>query len=176
MAEAGVLERRFVASGELIMEQGDVGHNAYLIQSGDVSVYTESDEKRVELARMGPGQIIGEMALLGVGMRSATVRAVTDCNLIVITREVLEDKLQKSDPTIRALVMMLIKRIAQSNKTLLRQGGSLDDMSDVVRAIYEEMYSSLPVQQKKSVELAIMPPMENFLNAIRDFRSRYEIK
>lgn len=175
MADQGILERRFVTGGEIIIQQGDMGHNAFLIQSGDVVVYTEAESKYVELARMGPGQIIGEMALVAVGMRTATVRALTDCNLIIITRETLQDKLQKSDPTVRALVSMLMKRIAQSNKALLRSGGDLDDMTDIVSAIYQELYSSLPVQQKKSLEISLLPPMEAFLAAIKDFRSRYEL-
>lgn len=173
--DSGVLERRVLARGAILIEQGDMGHDAFLIQSGEISVYTESEGKRVELARMGPGQIVGEMALVAVGLRTATVQALTDCNLIVITREILNDKLQKSDPTVRALVQMLMKRIALSNKALLRKGGDLDDMSDVVTSIYQELHSSLPVQQKKSLEILLLPPMEAFLKAVQDFKSRYDI-
>ena len=173
MSEPGVLARRAVPRGEVIIHQGEMGVSAFLIQSGDVVVYTESDGKRVELARMGAGQIIGDMALVVDAPRSASVQALTDCNLIVITRDVLNEKLQKSDPTIRALVQMLMKRIAQNNKALLRKGGDLNDMADVVRAIYQELHSSLPAQQKKSLETALVPPMDAFLDAIKDFRSRY---
>lgn len=173
MSEPGVLERRAVPRGEVIIHQGEMGVSAFLIQSGDVVVFTESDGKRVELARMGAGQIIGDMALVVDAPRSASVQALTDCNLIVITRDVLNEKLQKSDPTIRALVQMLMKRIALNNKALLRKGGDLNDMADVVRVIYQELHSSLPAQQKKSLETALVPPMDAFLAAIKDFRSRY---
>ncbi len=175
MTEAGILERRAAHKGEVIISQGEMGVSAFLIQSGDVVVYTEGDGKRVELARMGAGQIIGEMALVVDAPRSASVQALTDCSLIVITREVLNDKLQKSDPTVRALMQMLMKRIAQSNKALLRKGGDLNDMTGMVTSIYQELHSSLPPQQKKSLEVALLPPMEAFLSAIRDFRSRYDL-
>lgn len=171
-----ILERRVIVRGETIIQQGDVGHNAFLIQSGEVLVFTELDGKRVELARMGPGQIIGEMALISSDIRTATVQALTDCNLIVITRDTLNDKLLKSDPTVRALVTMLMKRLEQSNKAMLRKGGSLDDMADVVSAIYQELHSSIPVQQKKSLELALIPPMDAFLKAIANFRQRYDLQ
>ncbi len=173
MTDPGVLERRVVPRGGVIIQQGEEGFSAFLIQSGDAVVFTEQDGKRVELARLGPGQIIGEMALVVDAPRSASVQALTDCNLITITREVLHDKLQKSDPTIRALVQMLMKRIAQNNKALLRKGGDLNDMADVVTAIYQELHSSLPAQQKKSLEISLLPPMDAFLAAIKDFRSRY---
>lgn len=175
MTEAGILERRAVPRGDTIIYQGEMGVSAFLVQSGEVVVFTEADGKKIELARMGPGQIVGEMALVVDSPRTATVQAVTDCNLIVITREVLQEKLQKSDPTIRALVPMLMKRIAQSNKALLRQGGHLDDMEGLIRSLYQELHASLPAAQKKSLEMAVEGPMHDFLKAIGDFRSRYDM-
>lgn len=175
MTEPGVLERRAVPKGEVIISQGEMGVSAFLIQSGDVAVFTESGGKRVELARMGAGQIIGEMALVVDTPRSATVQALTECNLIVITRDTLNSKLEKSDPTVRALVTMLMKRLAQSNKAQLRSGGDLNDLLETVSAIYQELHSSLPVQQKKSLEISLLPPMEAFLAAINDFRRRYNL-
>lgn len=175
MAEPGILERRAVAKGDIIIAQGKSGFEAFLIQSGEVVVYTEANGKRVELAQMGPGQIIGEMALVVDAPRTATVQALSECNLIVITRETLNDKLQKSDPTVRALVTMLMKRLAQSNKAQLRKGGDLGDMLDIVPAIYQELHSSLPIAQKKSLELSLQPPMDAFLAAIKDFRKRYAL-
>lgn len=174
MSEPSILERRAIQRGETIIVQGEMGVSAFLIQSGDVVVFTELDGKRVELARMGPGQIVGEMALVVDSPRTATVQALTDCNLIVITRDTLRDKLQKSDPTIRALVSMLMKRLAQSNKALLRKGGNLDDMVDLISSVYQELHMSLPAQQKKSLEISLLPPMDTFLKAVKDFRERYD--
>lgn len=176
MAEPGVLERRAAAKGDIIIAQGQSGIEAFLIQSGEVAVYTEAHGKRVDLAQMGPGQIFGEMALVVDAPRTATVQALSECNLIVITRETLNDKLQKSDPTIRALVTMLMKRLAQSNKAQLRKGGDLGDMLSIVPAIYQELHSSLPAAQKKSLEISLQPSMAAFLDAINDFRRRYGLE
>ncbi len=173
MAEAGVLERRSAAKGEIIIEQGKPGIEAFLIQSGEVVAYTEAEGKRVELMRLGPGQIIGEMALVNDAPRSASVQALSECNLIVITHQTLNEKLQKSDPTVRALVAMLMQRLAQSNKAQLRNGGNLEDMLALVPAIYKELHSALPMAQKKSLELSLKEPMDDFLKAIQDFQKRY---
>lgn len=173
MTEAGVLERRSAGKGEIIIEEGKAGSEAFLIQSGEVSVFTEAEGKRVELMRLGPGQIIGEMALVNDAPRSASVQALSECNLIIITRQTLHEKLQKSDPTVRALVAMLMRRLAQSNRAQLRNGGNLQDMLAIVPAIYQELHSGLPIAQKKSLELSLKEPMDDFLKAISDFRSRY---
>lgn len=173
MAEAGVLERRSVGKGEIFLQQGQEGSEAFLIQSGEVVVFTAHEGKRVDLMRLGAGQIIGEMALINAAPRNASVQALTECNLIVITRQTLNEKLTKSDPTVRALMAMLMKRLEQANRAQLRNGGSLEDMLGIVPAIYDELHSALPIAQKKSLELSLKAPMEQFLQAIRDFRTRY---
>ena len=43
--ERVVLERRFVSKGSVIIEEGDEGYSAYLIQSGEVEVYSENEEE-----------------------------------------------------------------------------------------------------------------------------------
>ncbi|MCK5375190.1 MAG: cyclic nucleotide-binding domain-containing protein [Alphaproteobacteria bacterium] len=112
-----ILERRFVPEGSLIIKEGDEGYSAYLIQSGEVDVYSKNEEgNKIALAKLGVGEICGEMALLGDGVRSASVCAVSDCNLVVITRAAFEEKLKRSDTTVRAVMKMLIQRIISSNE------------------------------------------------------------
>ncbi len=112
-----ILERRFVPKGTMIIKEKDEAYSAYLIQSGEVKIYVFNPEgQEVELARLGAGEICGEMALIGEDARSANVRAVKDCNLIVITRVAFEEKLRRSDPTIQAMMRMLIRRIMSANQ------------------------------------------------------------
>ncbi len=110
-----ILERKYVAKGSIIIKEGDDAYSAYLIQSGEVRVYTTKNNEQRELARLGVGDICGEMALIDDNARSATVEAAEDCNLIVITRTAFEEKLKNSDPTIQAVVRMLIDRMIYSN-------------------------------------------------------------
>tara|TARA_R110001592_G_scaffold79054_2_gene236738 strand:- start:10749 stop:11135 length:387 start_codon:yes stop_codon:yes gene_type:complete len=110
-----ILERRYVPKGTVIIREDDEAYSAYLVQSGEVSVFTKRNGQEIELARLGVGEICGEMALMGDDLRSASVRTVEDCNLIVITRSAFEEKLRNSDTTIQAVMRMLIKRIIMSN-------------------------------------------------------------
>lgn len=112
-----ILERRYVPKNAIIIKEGDDAYSAYLIQSGKARVYSTKNDKQHELAILEPGDICGEMALINTNnMRSASVEAIEDCNLIVITRTAFEEKLKKSDPTIQAVVKMLINRILSSNE------------------------------------------------------------
>ncbi|MCB9981372.1 MAG: cyclic nucleotide-binding domain-containing protein, partial [Rhodospirillales bacterium] len=110
-----ILERRFVPKGTLIMEEGEPGNCAYLIQSGVVEVFTQNEGRELRLAKLDLGQIFGEMALIFDELRTASVRALEDCNLIVITRQSFQAKLGKTDPTIAAIVKMLTQRVISAN-------------------------------------------------------------
>ncbi len=126
-----ILERRFVPEGTVIIKEGDEGYSAYLIQSGEVEVYSKNEEgNNISLARLGSGEICGEMALISNGIRTASVRTVQDCNLVVITRAAFEEKLKRSDTTIQAVVHMLIRRIVSSNKERLDHADLWKDTDD----------------------------------------------
>jgi CRP-like cAMP-binding protein len=168
--KAVILERRFVPKGKIIVQEGEFGITAFLIQSGKVSVYTEARGKKIELARMGVGQIFGEMALIFDQPRTATVEAIEDCNLIVLTRRVLQQKLEKSDPTVRAIVPMLMKRVLDTSNALIKRSDDIDDLLDSVNLIYQNSYSQLEGDKKKAFQDKVGPKLEAFLNSVKEFR------
>ena len=166
-------ERRVAKKGEVIVRQNDYGSQAFLVQSGAVRVYTEDGHgSRVELGTLDAGQIFGEMSLIAGGLRNATVEAVDDCTLIVITRDTLNVKLKKSDPTIRAIAGMLMKRLQQGNNALLYKAGSIEEMLEMVKTIYNNLYASLPDERKGNLENLVRPRLEELLSAIRTFQSQ----
>ncbi len=166
-----VFERRVVSKDTVIVRQGDYGSEAFLIQSGAVKVFTEdANSTKVDLGVLDAGQIFGEMALIAGGLRTATVEAIDDCTLIVINRETLNGKLKKSDPTIRAMMSMLMRRLQQGNSALLYKAGSIEEKLDMVRTIYNNLYSSLSPQRKKVLENFVRPRLEDLLNSIKTFQ------
>lgn len=164
-----ILERRFVPCGEIILHEGERGNNAYLVQSGEVEVFSMAGEREIILGKMGPGQIFGEMSLVFDHPRSASVRATEHCNLIVITRNVFNDKLTRSDVTIRAIVNMLTKRIIETNNALLNKHDGLDDMQDVVLNIYNNVVETLEKDERRKFRNAVLPELNNFLDAVARF-------
>ena len=79
-----VVEKRF-EQGETIFRQGEIGDRVYVIIKGEVEVVREDMEKEpMVLARLGPEEYFGEMALLRNAPRSATVRALTDVQTLTI--------------------------------------------------------------------------------------------
>ncbi len=166
-------ERRFAAAGKLIVKQGEAGNSAFLIQSGRVQVYAEHAGKRVELAELGPGQIFGEMSLVVHADRSANVEALEDTTLIVITRKMLDQKLKNSDPTVRALVPMLLQRIQEANRAVLNKKETFADTTDAVEAVFSGLYGTLSPQQKRTMDRSVRPRLDAFLEALMQFEKLY---
>jgi hypothetical protein len=74
---------RRVKEGKTLVEQGDEGHELFLLLDGVLAV--EVDGER--LAELGPGAVVGERAILEGGRRTSTLRALTLCK-VAAAREV----------------------------------------------------------------------------------------
>lgn len=69
-----------VKAGRVLVEQGRLGHEFFLILDGKASVRRNNRK----IADLGPGQYFGELSLLDKGPRDATVVADTDMKLLVL--------------------------------------------------------------------------------------------
>ncbi|HMN99460.1 MAG TPA: FAD-dependent oxidoreductase [Miltoncostaeaceae bacterium] len=70
--------------GEHVFEEGDTGDSLFMILAGEVEVLKRFEADRVVVGTLGPGEYFGEMALLGRHPRSATVRARTVLDVLVL--------------------------------------------------------------------------------------------
>src|SRR5438270_5606031 len=70
-----------VDAGSVVCREGDPGNQFFIIEAGTLAVIAEIGDQPRQLARLGPGEFFGEMALLGQGRRTATVRAETAAQL-----------------------------------------------------------------------------------------------
>lgn len=77
---------RKVKEGKLVVEQGQIGREVYLLLDGVVSIEVDGEP----LAELGPGAILGERAVLEGGRRTGTLRAMTPVRLAVATEEQLD--------------------------------------------------------------------------------------
>lgn len=91
-AVAAVCKERKLVRGEMLAEQGAPGDEFYVVTDGFLEISVAGGESASQiLVNLGKGQIIGEMALIDQGPRSATVRAVSDATVQVIKRVDFEE-------------------------------------------------------------------------------------
>lgn len=86
MTSESAPERRRLAVGEALVEQGEPGRDLYLILDGVLALEVDGQE----LAELGPGAIVGERAVLEGGTRTATLRARTPCRAAVFPADLID--------------------------------------------------------------------------------------
>ncbi len=74
------------ATGEFFFQEGDPAHAMFVLESGRVTVSKSWQTHDLLLRRLGQGDCFGEMALLDLFPRSASVRADEDCRAIATRR------------------------------------------------------------------------------------------
>jgi EAL domain-containing protein (putative c-di-GMP-specific phosphodiesterase class I) len=104
------LQRIELPEGSLLFAEGDAGSCAYLIHSGRIEIYLERDGREVILAVRGPGEIVGEMAIIDNRLRSASARVASDCELAPITAEQIAHRMAQTDPILRMCLGVVIAR------------------------------------------------------------------
>lgn len=82
----------FLNKGETLFNEGDEGDGMYFIEDGQVSVTQKSPQKKKEqeMAKMGPGEYFGEMALVKKQPRAGTVSALEDTKLAFLEVDAFE--------------------------------------------------------------------------------------
>jgi hypothetical protein len=70
---------RGLTAGEVLVRQGDLGHELFLLLDGVLSVAVDG----AELGHVGPGAVLGERSVLEGGARTSTLVAVTPCRIAV---------------------------------------------------------------------------------------------
>ncbi len=111
------LPRSSLPAGTVIVTEGDPGRAAYVILKGRCSAYRLVGDAEVELRVMGPGDVFGETAIISDKPRSASVKALTDVVLLVVTRDVLSSSLGLSS-WMGAFVKALADRFREADERL----------------------------------------------------------
>jgi len=100
-----------VETGDAVVEEGDQAREMYVVIGGELEVVKEAKTGGdVRVALFGPGDWFGEMAILDVQPRSATVRAVAPTMLLRITAEDVDKLLYRRDLKAYSLFVMNIAR------------------------------------------------------------------
>jgi CRP-like cAMP-binding protein len=110
-APAPQLETVSFNTGDILFEAGDAPDKAYLIQSGQILITALQDGEEIVIAHAGPGEFVGELALVNVGPRSATAIAQEPTTCVVITQAIVDRIMARADVVTAALIRLLAKRL-----------------------------------------------------------------
>ncbi|MBH89532.1 MAG: hypothetical protein CMF71_04805 [Magnetovibrio sp.] len=107
-----VLKKQILPANEYILNEGVVGDTVYLILKGQVEVRlgASTDSPKV-LAKLSEGDVIGEMSLFDDRPHMASVMALTEITVAVISKEDFKQLVKSMDSVMRGIFQILIRRL-----------------------------------------------------------------
>lgn len=145
-AVASVTEEYVAQSGEVIIREGDVGDNMYLIVKGRVGVTGQGeDDCTVDIAQLSDGDYFGEMALFDDAPRSATVTASTRSRLLVLYKREFHE-------TVREYPQVALQICKELSRRLRRMHNKIhnEPACDLPASVFTEEAPPAPEPAKSS--------------------------
>lgn len=126
-----------LAEREVLFEAGDVADGCYRLEQGllKVSIASPQGDERI-LTILGPGSIVGELAIIDGLPRSATVVAIRDCKLSFISRAAFVSCLREYPEIYSDLVSTLVSRLREADHAMAA-ASFLTVKARVARALLE---------------------------------------
>jgi diguanylate cyclase len=115
MTAASICSQSFSA-GQVIFSEGEPGFSLYVVRKGQVivtrrGVTSTAATSTKTIAILGPGELVGEMAIASGEPRSATATAMSDCVLTVLPKDVIDQRMETADPILKLLLLTAFERL-----------------------------------------------------------------
>ena len=134
------------------MKQGDDGEAAFVVVSGEFEVSKQSGQSLIKIDVRNPGDVLGEMALLSRSPRSASVMAITDCEVLRISPDAFENLLSTSSTAALAVLHWVMNRLSQ-NDALLHQQERMAALGTLSAGLAHELNNPAAAAQRSAAEL-----------------------
>ena len=115
---AEIAQEQLFASRSLICREGDPGSTLFIIVSGRVDVIITAGKRENIIASRGPGEFVGEMAILESMPRSATLRARGEARVLVIEGESFNAILLDRPEVTISVLRHMSSRVRQANEKI----------------------------------------------------------
>lgn len=133
---------RLYAPGEVIVAQGDAAAELYIIDRGEVVVELPREDRTPrEIARLGPGKFFGEMGLMTGEQRKATVRAASECELLVVSHDAFQKTLASNTGVIERISDLLLQRQAELEAVASSRDTMIEPMQDRSKRLISQIKS-----------------------------------
>lgn len=100
---------------EFLFREGDPPTGIFLIEEGVVEVFRESGSRTVTTARLGRGDVVGELALIEGIPHTRSVRAVTAVTALKVDPDQLAQNLGASPALIRMVLKRVVRKLHRTN-------------------------------------------------------------
>jgi CRP-like cAMP-binding protein len=169
-----IIRRRAVAKSEWVLRAGAAGEEVVLILSGRVRLVAYgADQREVMLAIRGPGELLGEMAALGGGRRTASALALEDVEAGFLRGQDFRTYLHEHPGAALVLIRMLVQRLAEADRDRVALA-TQDSVGRVARRLLElSNHHGVPSASGTGVDLSLtQDELARWTGATRETVSR----
>ena len=163
LAEVAV-DRSFQA-GQVVLREGSTGRELYLIVQGQVEVVRGGDAEEMVLARRGPGDFFGEMALVEASPRFATVRALEPTRLLEFSERDLRSVLVRQPLLLYYAIRVLSARLREADLQMIGDlqrknrelGRAYRELQEAQAALLEKERMDRELELARDLQESILP-------------------
>jgi branched-chain amino acid transport system substrate-binding protein len=136
-------------ASQTIVNQGDDGDSLYIIVEGVVTITINTEDREIELSRLGAENIFGEMALLTGEPRSANVISLTDTYLLEISKQDIAPIIE-AQPEISSLLGEVLTQRKQKTQSILKNMENTDIQDeDIPKRIVSKILNYFGVKHRE---------------------------
>lgn len=173
-SDTSILERSVLQKGKVFIRAKDEISRAYVIQNGEVAAFTMQGDQKIEVARYGPGQIIGELGLVSDEIAALSYEALELCTVVTVTRQEFQKRLFKADKNIATIMEHVAKKISGYETIETQKALKAAEIDETAFLLMKSLIKNVPHDKSLSYEKAILPPLNSLIKAIKGLKNQKE--
>jgi CRP/FNR family transcriptional regulator, cyclic AMP receptor protein len=106
--------------GEYLFHQNDSTHDLFILKKGSIRIFKQEGNIEIDLDTIGPGNVIGEVASIDGGTRTASGCALDDCEVLFIPSSEFQSILASFPEWFKKIALILVQRLREVDSRISR--------------------------------------------------------
>ena len=111
-------EIKNLSAGEYLIRENEESTEMYFLQKGTCAVFKRQGDAEKQIGTIYAGELVGEMSFLDREPRSASIKAISECELLAIPIAKFEKYFDEQPSWYKALVNTLLDRLRKANNRI----------------------------------------------------------